>query len=130
MSKPQLSTDLEDKVDFMMGQEKPFVEETELGAVMKSMDSDTMDDKTMMSSIDFNSRLSEPQVGACLVIDQLKHMGVLPANINITQGLKRLNVSLGGKGREEKVEIVVGQRAQQSGSGVMGKLGSLFQKKQ
>ena len=130
MSKPQLSTDLEDKVDFMMGQDKPFTEETELGAVMKSMDSDTMDDKTMMSSIDFNTRLSEPQVGACLVIDQLKHMGVLPANINITQGLKRLNVSLGGKGREEKVEIVVGQRAQQSGGGVMGKLGSLFQKKQ
>lgn len=122
--------DLEDKLDVMMGQEKPFVEETELASVMKSLDSDTMDANTKMSSIDFNTRLSEPQVGACLVIDQLKHMGVLPANINITQGLKRLNVSLGGEGRKEKVEVVVGQRAQASGGGFMGKLGSLFQKKQ
>jgi hypothetical protein len=115
---------LEDDID-KAGKDQPFIEKTELESVMNSLDADTPD-KSQFSNIDFNTRLTDFQISTIRVIDELQHLGILPEDSTICKTTKRLQVSLHGLGREEKVRIVQGQRDHQEGSGAMGKLRGLF----
>lgn len=97
--------------------EKFLKTETELGAVMSNLDSDVTDTLTGMSKIDFNSRLTNQEINCLLIIDELRRLGLLPADIGISRQKKRLSVSKDGKGREEKVRIVQGDREAKQGGG-------------
>lgn len=108
------------------GHEMLFKQTSELGEVMGNLDSDEIDEKTGMSSIDFNTRLKEHQRGDIMIIDELIRLGILPKNIGVTRQMKRLSVSLNGMGREEKVRIVAGDREQKQGMGFGQKLKNLF----
>ena len=119
-------TDLDEKVADMAGKENIFSDDTELGQVMKNLDSDKVDQNTKMSSIDFNSRLTGQEINACLVIDELTRLGILPNEIGLTRQKKRLSVSLEGKGREEKVRIVAGEREQRAGATFGERVKNLF----
>ena len=98
--------------------EVPFKSSTEMGEAFDNLDNN--------SFIDMNSRLSDDEISACTVIDELKTLGIFPQNANITQQFKRLKVSLAGKGRNEKVSIVTGTKKQQ----MPGSFMDLFKKKE
>jgi len=108
------------------GEEHLFQEKTELGTVMENLDSDSVDESTGMSSIDFNTRLKEVEIGNIIIIDELMRLGILPDKIGLTRQKKRLAVSIEGKGREEKVRIVAGEREMRSGGGFGEKLKNFF----
>lgn len=105
-------------------------EKTELGEVMDNLDSDKIDPSSRMSSIDFNARLSGTEISSIMVIDELTRLGIFPESAGITRQKKRLSVSLNGKGRDEKVEVVRGERSNRSGGGMMEKFGNLFKPQQ
>jgi len=121
---------LEESVIQEASAENFFKEETELFQVMQNMDSDTVDASTKMSSIDFNARLNSHEIQATLVIDELTRLGILPDNLGLTRQKKRLSISLDGKGREEKVRIVQGEREARAGGGIGDKLKSLFSRRE
>jgi len=103
---------------------------SELGEVMQSLDNDKID-KDNLSNVDFNTRLTGDEISSIMVIDELANIGLFPTeDTGITRRKKRLSVSKDGKGREEKVRIVQGQREQQQGSGFMNKLGGMFGKRE
>jgi len=104
-------------------------EKTELGEVMSNLDNDVPDSRGL-SAIDFNTRLDPISVKAMSTVDELVKMGILPKSVKITQQIKRLNVSLGGQGREEKVRIVSGQRDHQQGGGFLGGMKRLFSRRE
>lgn len=102
--------------------EKIIKQETELGQVMSNLDNDEMDTKTKMSKIDMNARLTESEINASLVLDELIRMGLLPSKIGLSRQKKRLSISKNGLGREEKVRIVQGEREAKQGGGFMSRL--------
>ena len=121
---------LEEDVGILDGQERVVNQETELGSVMKNLDSDKVDTGTRMSNIDFNARLSGQEINASLVFDELVRLGILPEEAGLTRQKKRLSVSLEGKGREEKVRIVQGERDSQAGSTFGNRFMNLFKRQE
>ena len=117
-------TEPEDEID-----EKQFQEKSELAEVMDGLDQDIQDKITKMSSIDFNTRLNSTERASMVVIDELTRMGLFPENTGITRQFKRLAVSLEGKGRTEKVQMVCGERENRTGVGAMEKVAGMFQKR-
>ena len=107
-------------------EELDIKEETELGAVMNNLDDDRVDTKTGLSKIDFNTRLSQDLINACLVFDELKRMGLLPEGVELSRQTKRLHISKDGMGRLEKVKIVSAEREQKQGFG--DKFANLFRR--
>jgi len=117
----------------MMTGELPLEEKTELGETFSNLDCDDVDKETGFSKIDFNTRLQGWEISNCMVFDELKALGILPQDANITTQKKRLAVSLGGEGRKEKVTIASANRdAELSGrsGGIMNKLGGLFKRRE
>ena len=114
-NKPTLDDTISD-----IASEIPFKEQTEIGEVFKNMDDDSENAKGM-SNIDFNARLTDTETSACVIIDELKTIGILPSTVTITRLKKRLSVSLGGLGRTEKVTIASAQRS----ADLMGKAGGI-----
>jgi len=100
---------------------------SELRQVMDSLDEDRVDTESNMSTIDTNSRLSNREIGACLRFDELVRIGILDSNWGLTRQKKRLSISKDGLGRREKVEIVKGERDQETGGGFKKIMAGLFQ---
>lgn len=121
---------LEKNIDDIMNKEHIFTEKSELGEVMTNLDSDVVDSKTKMSSVDFNSRLTNNEVNACLIIDELTRIGILPQAMGLTRQKKRLSVSKDGLGREEKVRIIAGEREQRSGTGMFDGIKNMFKRRE
>ena len=109
--------------------QKDLKDKSELGEVMDNLDSDVVSNDTKMSSVDFNTRLDGFEISTIMVIDELTRMGIFPDRAGLTRQKKRLSVSLQGKGREEKVRIIQGERDNRTGMGVMDRVGSMFQRK-
>ena len=64
-----------------------------------------------MSQIDMRTRLASFEISAVLAVDSLVALGVLPQRcLPWSTQTKRLNVSEGGKGRDERVAWVAGKR--------------------
>jgi len=82
-------------------------EKTSIGEAFENMDSDELLDK--------NTRLTERELKAVIVVDELKNLGVLSKKVTITEQIKKLSISRDGKGRREKVEMVVAERSQGDG---------------
>ena len=114
---------LDDTIDTL---DRELTEEnkSEVGEVFKNLDEDIPDEFTQMSNIDFNARLTNIEITNCIVVDELRALGILPENAQITRQKKRLSVSHEGKGREEKVEIASASRK----SELSGKAGGFFSK--
>ncbi len=105
----------------------PIQQPTELGEAMRVLDDDELDMGTRMSKIDFNTRLHEIEINYILAVDTLVMMRVCPTEcLALTRQKKRLMVSLEGKGRIEKVELVAGKREQDSKTGIMGSIQNGF----
>jgi len=111
-------------------QEMPFSEKSELGEAFGHLDNDSINEQSGFSNIDFNARLSQMEINNCIVFDELKAKGLLPFDANITLQKKRMSVSLGGKGREEKVQIASGQREATLAGKSGGMLSKLFSKRE
>jgi len=87
-----------------------IIQPTEMGEVVKELNSDIVDPVTKMSSIDMKSRLHNIEVSQITAVDFLVSVGFLPVNtLSLTRSLKRLRVSEEGKGRQDVVNIVSGK---------------------
>ena len=105
-----------------IGKELPFKETSEIGQVFENLDRDEPNENRM-SHIDFNARLTGIDIRNCMVIDELKALGILPIG-DITRQKKRLSVSLDGKGRGEKRDIASASR----GADLSGRSGGMLSK--
>ena len=84
---------------------------TELGQVMSSLNEDIIEEHTMMSSIDMKANLHWAEVSAVLGIDTLSRIGVVSKKwLYFTRQKKRLSISVAGRGRDDMVKCVVGER--------------------
>lgn len=100
---------------------RPIVEESSIGAALKELNSDELDPKTRMSSIDMKARLSYLEISGLLQIDMLVTMGFLPVDVgHFTRQKKRLSVSLKGLGRQEIIDIVRGDIEKDKPKSFMG----------
>jgi len=103
---------------------------TELQGSLQELNNDKVDDITRSSGIDLRTRLVNTEIASIMVLDTLVAFNFLPMSIvPFTLQKKRLAVSLGGKGRDEIVEIVGGKREQDAQSSGKGILSSFFSKK-
>lgn len=98
---------------------RPYHETTELAEAMQNLDNDEVDPQTKMSKVDFNSRLTDTEIPCLMVIDELKQLGIFPANALISTQKKRLSVSLSGLGRSEKVDMAIGHKEQVQKKGIL-----------
>lgn len=93
-------------------------EKSELGESLEKLDADEVNDETQMSQIDFNANLNPIEKNCFGVLDFLVSINALSPDIQfLSRRFKRLSVSVGGKGRDDKVAMVTGQREHQRGLG-------------
>lgn len=98
---------------------------TELEGSLKELNADLINPETRMSQIDMRTRLASFEISAVLAVDSLVALGVLPQRcLPLSTQKKRLNVSEGGKGREEMVQLVAGKREMDAKMGGMGGFGN------
>ena len=102
-------------------------ESTEVGEIFNNLDADEISKNSKMPLIDFNTRLSDGTIKAMAIFDEFKAMGLAPSDSNLTMVIKRLNVSLKGQGRKEKVQIASASRSATLSGRSGGMLGGLFQ---
>ena len=89
----------------------PHVQPTELGESLSKLDDDRLDPETKMSQIDMNAILDPFEETFILAFDSLIAFKICPPfALRFTRQKKRLSVSRHGRGREQKVEMVVGKR--------------------
>lgn len=98
-----------------------IVQSSELGDIMKELNTDFIDKHTRMSGIDLKARLHHAEISSVLALDALVALGVCPTScLAFTRQKKRLSVSLQGQGRKEMVDITVGKREQDARAGMGG----------
>lgn len=108
-----------------IGKELPFNEKTEMGEIFDNLDNDNISSNGF-SKIDFNARLLGFEANNCVIFDEIKALGLLPFGANLTMQKKRISVSIGGLGRQEKVQIASASRGAELQGKSGGFLGSLF----
>ncbi|KKL12364.1 hypothetical protein LCGC14_2536490 [marine sediment metagenome] len=97
---------------------------SELEGSLKELNADEINPNTRMSQIDMRSRLHAIEISAVLAVDALVAFGVLPQKcLTLSTQKKRLNVSEGGQGRHEMVELVAGKTDRDVKMGSMGRMG-------
>lgn len=116
-------TDIASKTDIRIN------DRSELGEVMDSLESDNFDEKRQMSSIDFNAILTGREIKGILVVEELVRLGILP-QVLVAHKKKRLSVSQGGTGRQQKVDMFRGVQEQRGNGGIMARVKSLFSPRQ
>lgn len=98
--------------------------------VVNNLDRDDIEDK-YFTSIDFNSRLKDEEVSPLSIVQvmNINRVGGIYC-LNIPRVIKRNKVSLGGLGRQEKVQVVTGERNHIENNNVsntlFGKFSSFF----
>lgn len=98
-------------------------QKSDLAQSLEILDDDSIDPQTRMSNIDMNAHLAYVEKNALGVIDFLVSVGFLPdQSLALTRQMKRLSVSVGGRGREQKVAMVTGDRAHAERAGGGGSL--------
>lgn len=97
------------------------IQPSEMAETLKTLNSDSLDPNTGMSSIDMNTRMNVIERNGIVGLDSLVQLKVCPPEcLAFTRQMKRLNVSLGGQGRKETVDIVAGERSHKEGMGQGG----------
>jgi len=100
---------LDDAVD-IFSNELPIFEKSELSQVFENIDDSDIDSKTGFSKIDFNANLTNHEINCCIIFDELKALGILPSEANLTMQKKRLSKSQNGDGIKAKVTIASAKR--------------------
>jgi len=89
---------------------------SEIGEALAKLDEDDIDPETKMSKIDLNANLNVIEKNSYGVLDFLVSISFLPENVLfLPRQFKRLSVSVGGVGRQQKVAMVTGEREHQKG---------------
>ena len=94
-----------------------IIQPTELKDAFNEMNKDEIEGDTGMSSIDTRAILHPIEVGNILALDALCGLNTLPKSLlNFTRSKKRLSISQLGKGREQMVDVAVGDRQHKEGT--------------
>lgn len=105
-------------------QEKGIINPTEISELqgaLQELNNDEIDERTGLSKIDMRTILHPIEISSILVIDILVQLEMLPPSVlPLTMQKKRLNVSQGGIGRKQHVDIVQGRREHEQMTGNMG----------
>ena len=110
----------EARLKSMYAIETPLSQESDMKSVMKELNQDILEDQTALPSIDMKTRLHPTEISSMVIHDTIVALDCLPNVCTLTTRVKkRLQVSLMGKGREEIVRIVQGEREKQNGGGMM-----------
>jgi len=110
----------EARLKSMYAVETPLTQESDMKAVMKELNEDKIEDTTNLPSIDMKTRLHPLEVTSMVIHDTVIALNCLPIECGKTTRVKkRLQVSLMGKGRDEVVRIVQGEREKQAGGGML-----------
>ena len=106
-----------------------ITEPTEIGEFMRELNDDTINPETGMSSIDMKSDLDPFQVSGATAIETLIILEMIPRDfIGYTRQIKRNSCSKLGRGRDDMVKAMVGEKEHQENSGGIGnKVGSAIQ---
>lgn len=101
-----------------------IIQPTELKDAFNEMNKDEIEGDARMSSIDTRAILHPIEVGNILALDALVSLNTLPKGLlNFTRSKKRLSISQLGKGREQMVDVAVGNREhKENAGGGFGKL--------
>lgn len=103
----------------------PIKEGSELGDAIKEQNKDIVADR--LSSMDFASRIDKLEMSPMIALDTLIGMGVIPIECGKLNRVKmRKSVSIGGEGRREFVDLVVGKKEQDMKAGFGSKLGNFI----
>jgi hypothetical protein len=105
----------------------------DLQGSLQELNKDEINKSDKTSGIDLRSRLHPIEISSIVILDNLVALKFLPVTvIPVTLQKKRLNVSEGGKGREEIVNIVRGNNETQiqKGGGMTRGLMSMFKKEE
>lgn len=113
--------------DFSQGK---IEEKSEIQGAAEVLFEDQFDARTKLSSIDLRTRLSDSQIPNIAICDEFSKLGVIPDANSFTRNIKRLNVSIDGKGRQELVQIASGVLQQQQGMGMWDRFKGFFQPQQ
>ena len=98
-----------------------ITEPTEIGEFMRELNDDTIDEGTGMSSIDMKSDLDPFQVSGCTAIETLIICEMIPRGfIGYTRQIKRNSCSKNGRGRDDMVKAMVGEKEHKEGMGSGG----------
>lgn len=105
-----------------------ITQSSEMGESIRELNSDDIDPVTKQSAIDKKTRIDKYEEMFLLIVDSLRGFKFLPAETNnITTQKKRLAISRDGRGRDEIVRMVVGDREYQKERGtVMDKARRMF----
>lgn len=100
-------------------------EGSELGDAIKEQNKDIVADR--LSSMDFASRIDKLEMSPMIALDTLIGMGVIPIECGKLNRVKmRKSVSIGGEGRKEFVDLVIGKKEQDMKLGMGQKLGNFI----
>lgn len=95
--------------------ETEIFQQTELGESLKEINKDDIDPKTRMSAIDMRTRLHRIEIPSMIVWDSLIAMRALGSDcMPVSLKKSRYAISLGGEGRKENRDIIIGQREHQA----------------
>lgn len=95
-----------------------FQDKSELGEALEHQNKDTENERGM-SSVDFISRINEIQHGSMSAVTYLARAHVISQTArDLVTDLMRKSVSLQGKGREEFVQVVVGNTVKKQQQGM------------
>lgn len=109
--------------------EQPVSQESDLASVMKTLNEDTIEVESQLPSIDMKTRLHPLELTSIVIHDTIIALNCLPTECLVTTRVKkRLAVSLQGKGREEIVKIVQGERQneREKSGGIMSGIKNMF----
>ena len=91
--------------------ETPVNQDSDLTGVIKNLNDDSIEFESKLPSIDMRTRLHPVEVSSIIIHDTIISLNCLPIDCHVTTRIKkRLAVSQHGKGREEIVSIVQGER--------------------
>lgn len=108
--------------DTLIG-EMPMIEKPELVSAIEMLD----DDKKLNK----NTRLTKEERNALLRMEELNDsLKMLSPKIQIAHKFKEMSISLDGKGREEKRDMIIGDRQLKTGNSMGEKFANLFRRRE
>lgn len=104
-----------------------ITEKSEMGETLEIAFDDSINTDFKMSSIDLKSNINYIQFSGCTQLDVLTAIGFLPKKADLlSRQAKRNSVGVSARGRNDIVDISVGQRQQKTGMGMIDKMKGFF----
>lgn len=95
----------------LQGDITPIIQPTEMGEVIRDINSDTIDPETRQSGIDLRANILPISHISLTALESLVSMKICPSNcLGFTRQFKRNSVSINAMGRNNTVDIVAGKK--------------------